>query len=76
MGNKGQIIIKVESCGDVIINLEVSDSIEENFILLMSACEYLINFTANRSNLEYSKAVELLVKGSKTYNNITITGSS
>jgi len=37
------------------------------FVHLMSACEFLLNITANESSLSYSEACNLLVAGSKTY---------
>ena len=77
MDNNGQIDITVErKDDDGIVNLELSDSMEEVFGLLMAACEYLLHFTASRSQAGYDKALEILTKGAKTYDDLTGAGSA
>lgn len=68
--------ITVKMLEDDSVRVEISDAysqehkVDAPFEFWMTACEYLLHKTAQKSSAGYEKAVELLNKGAMTYRNV------
>lgn len=64
-------VLKSNNGKDAKVFLQLDDEFEIDFGYLMVACEYLLHFTAQRSNLSYEQALQKLSEGAKTYRDLT-----